>query len=121
MDHQPDAGGAVDLRAFHLGNEVCLVRRELSESVTDDALDGAPDLRHGEKHADHLEDHGRPHHSDLRVTADNNGVGVVARMAPAPDSRFTHDHEAGQLVDRVVHPRGLECRSVTALMPTRVG
>src|SRR6185437_16128210 len=55
------------------------------------------------------------------VAADDDGVGVVARMAPAPDSRFAHDHETGDLVDRVVHPARLEGGAVAAFVPAAVG
>src|ERR1700734_3203611 len=42
-------------------------------------------------------------------------------MTPAPDLRLAQDHEAGDLVDRVVHPFGLEGGAVAALVPAAVG
>ena len=63
----------------------------------------------------------RPHRGDLRVAADDDGVGVVAGMAPAPDRRLAHDHETGELIDGVVHPARLERRAVAAFVPARIG
>ena len=42
----------------------------------------------------------RPHDGDFGIAADDDRVGVVARMAPAPGDRIAHDHEAGDLIDR---------------------
>jgi hypothetical protein len=42
-------------------------------------------------------------------------------MAPAPGHRIAHDHEAGDLIDRVVHPARLEGGAVAAFVPARVG
>jgi hypothetical protein len=63
----------------------------------------------------------RAHDRYLGIAADDDGVGVVAGMAPAPGHRIAHDHEAGDLVDRVVHPRRLEGGAVAAFVPARVG
>ena len=63
----------------------------------------------------------RARRDDLRIAADDHRVGVVAGMAPAPDLRLAQDHEAGDLVDRVVHPFGLEGGAVAALVPAAVG
>ena len=62
----------------------------------------------------------RPHDRDLGIAADDDGVGVVARVAPAPGHRIAHDHEAGDLVDDVVHPLRLEGGAVAAFVPARV-
>ena len=59
----------------------------------------------------------RPHDGDLGVAADDDGVGVVAGVAPAPGHRIAHDHEAGDLVDHVVHPLRLERGAVAAFVP----
>ncbi|MNE98165.1 hypothetical protein D3C80_1966470 [compost metagenome] len=42
-------------------------------------------------------------------------------MAPAPDLGFEHEHEARQLVDRIIHPAGFERRPVTGFVPTGIG
>ena len=47
-------------------------------------------------------------------------VGVVAGMAPPPRGGVAHDHEGGDFVDGVVHPRRLEGRAVAAFMPARI-
>src|ERR1700745_300313 len=57
---------------------------------------------------------------DLRITPDNDGVGVVAAMTPAPNGRLSQNQEAGDLVDDIVHPAGAKGGAVTALVPTRV-
>ena len=62
----------------------------------------------------------RAHHGDFRIAADDDGVGVVPRVAPAPGHRVAHNHEAGKLVDGVVHPLRLERRAVAAFVPARV-
>ena len=62
----------------------------------------------------------RTHDGDLGVAADDDRVGVVARMAPAPGDRIAHQHEAGDLVDDVVHPARLEGGAVAAFVPARV-
>jgi hypothetical protein len=45
---------------------------------------------------------------------------VMPRMAPAPHRGFAHDHEAGNVIDGVVHPARLERRAMPALMPARI-
>ena len=63
---------------------------------------------------------GRTGHLDFRVAADDDGVAVMPVMAPAPDHGFAHHHERGDLIQRGVHPVGLECRAVPALVPSRI-
>ena len=48
-------------------------------------------------------------------------VAVMAHVAPAPHDRFATDHERCDLVDRVVHPVGLERRAVPTFVPAGVG
>ena len=55
------------------------------------------------------------------IAADDDGIAVVAGVAPAPDGGFAHDHEGGDLVEGVVHPVGLERGAVAGLMPAGVG
>ena len=63
----------------------------------------------------------RTRRDDLGIAADDDRIRVVARMAPAPDLRLAHDHEAGDLIDRVVHPLRLERGAMAALVPAAVG
>src|SRR6185312_4895807 len=62
----------------------------------------------------------RPRHRDLRVAADDDGVGVMAGMAPAPHRRLAQHHEAGDLIDEVVHPARAEGGAMAAFMPARI-
>ena len=63
---------------------------------------------------------GGPHDRDLRVPADDQGVGVVPGVAPPPGRRVAHDHERGQLVQALVDPARLERRAVPGLVPARI-
>src|SRR3954452_24902080 len=50
-----------------------------------------------------------------RVAADDDGVGVVPAVAPAPDGGPAQHHEGGDLVEGFGHPAGLERRAVARL------
>ena len=63
----------------------------------------------------------RLHQRDFGVATDDDGVGVMPRVAPLPGHRISNDHETGNLVDDVVHPAGLERGAVAGLMPAAVG
>ena len=62
----------------------------------------------------------RPGRDDLRVAADDDGIRMMARVAPAPDGRLAQQEERRKVVNDVVDPLGLERRAVAALMPARV-
>ena len=64
---------------------------------------------------------GRAHGRDLAVAADDDRVGVVARVAPAPERRLLDVHERRHLIEHIVDPGGLEGGAVSALVPARVG
>ena len=51
---------------------------------------------------------------------DGRWIGMVARVAVLPSHRVSHDHKAGQLIDRLVHPFRFERRTMTAFVPTAV-
>ena len=51
---------------------------------------------------------------------DDDRVRVMACVAPLPGHRITHDHEAGDLVDDVIHPAGLERGTVATFVPARI-
>src|ERR1700687_1828818 len=57
---------------------------------------------------------------NLRVVINNDGVGVMPGVAPAPQARFTDSHEGRNLVEEFVEWAGLECGAVLALMPARI-
>ena len=73
-----------------------------------------------ERHDDALQVR-RTGHRDFRVAANDDGVAVMAGVAPAPDRGLAHDHERGDLVERVVHPIGLEGGAVAGFMPAGIG
>ena len=60
------------------------------------------------------------HHRNLGIAAHDIGIGMVARMAPPPRHRIAHDHEAGDLIDDIVHPRRLEGGAVLAFVPAGI-
>ena len=55
---------------------------------------------------------------DFRVSTDDVGVRVVARVREAPHQRLAENHEAGHLVQQVVHPPGFEGGAVAAPVRT---
>ena len=120
MDHDPDAGHQIDPAPLHFRNEGRLLFTKPPRGVAQHALDRSPGLRNGEKHGDDLENHHRAHHGNFRIAAHNDGVGVMARVAPAPHRGFAHDHKARNVINGVVHPARLERRAVAAFMPARI-
>src|SRR5215472_14591907 len=63
----------------------------------------------------------RAGYSNFRVAADDDGVRMMARVAPAPGSGFAHNHEGSNLVNDIIHPCGAKRGAVTAFVPARVG
>ena len=112
---------AIDgLVLLHLGDEALLVGREAAERVAHQRrqrIAEIEDAGEGECRAQQVR---RTHHGDLGVAADDDRVGVVAGMAPAPGHRIAHQHEAGDLVDDVVHPARAEGGAMAAFVPARV-
>ena len=80
-------------------------------------LDAARQVKQRQEQADKVR---RPGRDDLRVAADDDGVGMVARVAPAPDGRLAQQEERRKIVNDAVDPLGLERCAVAALMPARV-
>ena len=71
-----------------------------------------------EKLAEHV---GRPRRGDFRVLADDQRVGVMARVAPAVIEAFAQRHESAEMEEGVVDPPGLERCPVRQLMVAVVG
>src|SRR5690349_10610609 len=63
----------------------------------------------------------RAGHGNFRVAADDNGISVMSRMAPAPGGGFADDHEGRDFVNDVVHPRRAKGSAMSAFVPARVG
>ncbi len=121
IDGKPDARDADGLRLLHLRNEGFLFRADDAGGVAQHVDHGMPDIEKAEEVQDQPQQIRRAHHGNLGVTADDDRVGVMARMAPAPGHRIAHDHEAGDLIDRIVHPARLEGRAVAAFVPAAIG
>ncbi len=130
LDGEPDDHGiegdinaclAIDLGKFDLRNECFLLGRHAPEGVQDDVPEiFRIHLEIEERHDDGLQI-GRTRNSDLRIAADDDGVAVMAGVAPAPDRGLAHHHERRDLVERVVHPVGLEGGTVAGLVPAGIG
>ena len=84
---------------------------------THDHVNGVPDADDIEHQPQGI---GRAHREDLAVAADDDRVGVVPGVAPAPERRLLHVHERRQLVERVVEPGRPECRPVSGLVPAGI-
>ena len=116
----PDPRHADCLGAFHLGDEGLFRRTDVAERIADHVAHGAPGVEDAEEIERDAQQVRRPHDGDFGVKPDDDRVGVVARVAPAPGDGIAHDHEAGELVDRVVHPARLEGGAVAAFVPARI-
>ncbi len=114
------ARGDDGLVLFHLGHVAFLVRRQLAERLAHQCrkrIAKVEDTGEGECGAQQVR---RAHHGDLGIAPDDDGVGVVAGMTPAPGHRIAHQHEAGDLVDDIVHPARAEGGAMAAFVPARV-
>ncbi len=120
VDQHVDAGPKDHFAILRFRNERLLLRGEPAGAVQQDIAveeEGGVDAARSQQHGEQMR---RPGHGYLRVAPDDQGVAVVAGVAPTPAGRFPQHHERGDLVERVVHPIGLEGRAVAGLMPARV-
>ncbi len=100
-----------------LRNEGRFLRREPAAGMDHQLAKRSGAALQREQVEQQAEQMGRSLHGDLRVAPDDDGVGVMPGVAPAPDFRLAHDHEAGELIDRIVHPACLEGGAMAAFMP----
>src|ERR1700733_15277016 len=116
-----NAGGKIHFPALALGHESRLLlvlptRRVQKHLAKDDYIilkrEGV------EQEGDNVRGTRR---DDFGVAPNDDRIRVVARMAPAPDLWLTHDHEAGDLINRIVHPLRLERGAMAALVPATIG
>ena len=121
VDQQPCARRPIRLRAFGSGMNVCLLRGEPTGGMDGHLLEGQRHVEQADEVGDDVPQLRWAHGDDLRITTDDDRVGVVAGVAPSPHGRVAHDHEAGDVVDDGVHPSCLEGGAVTAFVPPRVG
>ena len=120
VDHDPHPRLAVDARPLDLGYVGLLCIGEPSRRVDDHAAHRDRDVDEAEEVEGDPSDGRRTHREDLGIPPDDQRVGVMAGVAPTPHRRAAHDHEAGDLVDGVVHPRGLEGRAMPGFVPAGV-
>src|SRR5207249_8463956 len=103
------------------GNEVLAVFGQVAAGVAKDATElGQPILDKKEIGRD-ADDVGWPWRGDLGVTADDEGVGVMARMAPAVIAALAQRHEGADVKERVVEPARPERRAVRELVMAVIG
>ena len=62
----------------------------------------------------------RSHQLYFGIAADDDGVGMMPRVAPSPGMRIADHAETGDLIDNVVHPACLEGCLVAAFMPAGI-
>ena len=62
----------------------------------------------------------RSHQLYFWIAPDDDGVGMVPRMAPPPGVRIAHHAETGDLIDEIIHPSGLEGGLVATFMPSGI-
>ena len=107
-------------RPLRLWDKVLLREGLLAQRVNEYMAYRFDAARKVEQRQEQVEKVWRPGRDDLRVAADDDGVGMVARVAPAPDSRLAQQEERRKIINDVVDPPGLERCAVAALMPARV-
>src|SRR5262249_18822264 len=64
---------------------------------------------------------GRARHSNFRVATDDDSVGMMAGVGPAPGRGFAGDHEGRDFVNHIVHPDCAKGGAVSAFVPARIG
>ena len=116
-----EPGPPDDFAVLGTRNERPFLGREPSRAVDGYRFEIGDRRGHAEEEEEELAHAGRTRHGDLRIAADDDRVAVMAIVAPAPDGRLAHDHERGDLVERVVHPVGLERRAVARFVPAGIG
>src|SRR5579871_182983 len=108
IDREVDASGPVDLRPLARRQERRLLVVQTSRGVDSEFLQEENGGLEREDVEKERRDIRRTWGDDLGVAADYDRVCMVTSMAPAPDFWLPQDHETRNLVDRIVHPLGLE-------------
>ena len=121
VDHQVDARPQVDLAEFRCRDIGPLVGCHLAGDVDQQVAVVVEEIRNVDDLQQEAAQRDRSRRADLRVASGDDRVAVVAGVAPAPRDRLAADHERRNLVERVVHPVGLERGAMAGFMPTRVG
>jgi hypothetical protein len=119
-DQQIHAAGPDHRAAFGLGDEVLAVLGQVARRVAEQALELVVAVPEEEDVRREAQKEGRARRDDFRILADDEGVGVVPRMAPAVVMRLAQSHEGAEPVEDLVDPAGPERRAVTELVVTVV-
>ena len=121
VNGEVNASDEIHFRALALGHESRLLLGQSASRMQKHLLKEADRVLERENVEQKRHNIRRTRRDDLGVAADDDCVRVVACVAPAPDRRLAHDHETGDLIDRVVHPLRLEGGAMAALVPAAVG
>ena len=108
------------LPALDLGDVLAFLRCKSPNRVEQHPAE----LAHPEIDVEYVEqnggDVGRAGRVDFRIAPDDDRVGMMARVTPPPGRWLPHHEEGCDLVDDVVHPRGLESSAMAAFVPARI-
>ena len=112
VNEQADAGLAVDLGELCLGDVGFFISAHTPRGMHEELLEIFRIDREIEESHDHSRDVGGARDGYFRIASHDARVAVMTGVAPAPEGRFAHHHEGGDLVERIVHPVRLEGGSV---------
>ena len=102
------AGPAINLGKLYLGNVRFFLGKHAPQGMQGNLREILPIHLEVEERHDHALQVRWARDSDLRVTADDNGVAVVTGVTPAPEDGLPHDHERRNFIESVIHPIRLE-------------
>src|ERR1700722_19554784 len=120
VDRKIDARGPVNLRALALRHEGRLLVGQPAGGVQKHLAKEDARVLEREDVEEKRHNVRGTRRDDLGIAPDDDRIRMVAGMAPTPDLRFAHDHEAGDLIDHIVHPLRLERGAMAALVPAAV-
>ena len=105
---------------FGFRDIVLFGRAERSARVADQHLDRVGQVKEARIAHQQTKGVGRAHAGDFGIAADDDGVGVVAGMAPPPGHGIAGNHEGRDLIDDIVHPVGAKRGAMPAFVPAAV-
>ena len=120
IDQQANPGAPEGLAILGFRDVGLLLRREPACAMKQHVPEVERNGPEAEESQQQPEDIRRAGNRNLRIAPDDDGVTVVAHVAPAPGHRLPHHHEGGDLVKRVVHPVSLEGRAVAGFVPAGI-
>src|SRR5580692_11555229 len=117
IDQDMGARDPIDLGPLRLGDKRLLVGGKLADRVERDLRDIGLRLLDAEEHQENVAQNGWSRRHHLWIAANDDRVGMMPRVAPAPYGRLAQHHEAGDLIDHLIHPASLEGGAVPAFVP----